>query len=190
MYLGLYFLSIIQWNATLLRIREKKIITALWNLWNERNNIREEGRRRSAELIARTTNAYVAEAESTLKSETNITVGGPARRSERWSKPQPGSLKLNCDGSLLAAWGFFIRQWWRCGLSRQRKGWSPVKRLSCRAPRLSLGNSNSYQPGHWAPHCGIRLSEGGTCDQLRWFPWYHSWTFSRGNQVSSFVFVS
>jgi len=47
------------------------IITALWNIWNERNGIREEGRWQGAEYIARSRKAYAAEAASLLKGAAN-----------------------------------------------------------------------------------------------------------------------
>lgn len=90
------------------------IIIALWNIWNERNGIREEGRWQGAEYIARSRKAYAAEAASLLKGAANTNAGGAGTRRERWSKPHLGCLKLNCNDSFLpqaksGSWGFLIR---------------------------------------------------------------------------------
>jgi ribonuclease HI len=85
-------------------------ITTLWFLWSERNTIREDGRRRTAESIARNIQAYVGEMrQAPLDAQSSS-----ARQTQHWEKPSPGVLKLNCDGSFIpgekcGGWGFLIR---------------------------------------------------------------------------------
>jgi hypothetical protein len=89
------------------------ILCSIWT-WTERNCIREEGRRRSAESLVRSIRIYADEVIRTQVQEK--------RRKEpnlaAWSRPPADYLKLNCDGSFRSAdqsgsgcWGFIIRGW-------------------------------------------------------------------------------
>ena len=81
-------------NAALVRIavlrileleEEQKllVITALWFIWQERNIIREEGRRRPVQLIARYAKTYIH--EHMLEAEREqIRASRLVRRGERW----------------------------------------------------------------------------------------------------------
>lgn len=84
-------------------------ITAIWFIWAERNQIREEGRRRSPEALVKAIKIYTNEFHQLLRHipRTN------ERRREYWSKP-PGVLKLNCDAAfqsrnMSGSWGFIVR---------------------------------------------------------------------------------
>ena len=92
--------------------RRTLMIIALWFTWNERNLIREEGRR-SPDFIAPCIKSYVVENAEILGGGAT-TVSRIPRRKEKWSKPPPGFLKLNCDASFLpssssGSWGFLIQ---------------------------------------------------------------------------------
>ena len=89
------------------------VITALWFIWQERNIIREEGRRRPVELIARYAKTYIHEHRLEAERE-QIRASRLVRRGERWQKPPVEFLKLNCDAcfkscSSSGSWGFLIR---------------------------------------------------------------------------------
>lgn len=83
------------------------MVITLWFIWQERNIVREEGRRRSAEALVRSIGCSYNEA-------IEGTGGGrPSnnRQAEKWSKPP---LKLNCDASFTpspgsGSWGFLVR---------------------------------------------------------------------------------
>lgn len=86
------------------------MLTALWFLWNERNTVREAGRWRPAETIARAIRIYVGEMAATNSAQQKK----PIRRVQRWSKPPDDFLKVNCDASFTpgdrsGGWGFLIR---------------------------------------------------------------------------------
>lgn len=66
-----------------------------------------------AELLARCIKTYADESTPALEGNSD-TVSSLPRRREKWSKPPPGSLKLNCDASFMpssssGSWGFLIR---------------------------------------------------------------------------------
>lgn len=91
---------------------QKRIIMVitLWAWWSERNKIREEGKRRPAGIIAQGIKIYAAEVLNMLP----MPKPKAPRQCERWKKPPPGILKLNCDASYMqessmGAWGFVIR---------------------------------------------------------------------------------
>jgi len=86
------------------------MIIALWFTWSERNTIREEGRRRSTQMLARCVELYAME-NAVINSKTSVR---QARQQARWSKPPTETLKINCDTSFLpdcrsGSWGFLIR---------------------------------------------------------------------------------
>lgn len=91
-------------------IRLKMVILLLWFLWSERNIIREEGRRRSAEVLGRSIRIYSDEIMKTRSEKERR----KTKAKNSWSKPPEGVLKLNCDASFAAnsqsgSWGFLIR---------------------------------------------------------------------------------
>jgi hypothetical protein len=102
--------------AFLLQQKEEiqtQMVIILWSIWTERNCIREEGRRRSAESLVRSIRIYADEVIRTQVQEK--------RRKEpnlaAWSRPPADYLKLNCDGSFRSAdqsgsWGFIIIRDW------------------------------------------------------------------------------
>jgi hypothetical protein len=86
------------------------MVVTLWAWWSERNKIREEGKRRPARVIKQNIRVYAAEILNMLQ----ISKPSSQKRRERWHKPPPGKLKLNCDvsyiyKSTMGAWGFVIR---------------------------------------------------------------------------------
>jgi hypothetical protein len=102
-------------HQMLLENEEKRCLmfTMVWYIWAERNLIREEGRRRPAEVIAHLISIYADEMKATkLPSSPHHPIVAP--RTERWKRPPEGILKLNCDASFIpgegcGGWGFFIR---------------------------------------------------------------------------------
>jgi hypothetical protein len=62
-------------TQVLLEKEEKRclIFTMLWFLWSERNFIREEGRRRPAELIAQLIRTYADEMEASKSKPGGVT---------------------------------------------------------------------------------------------------------------------
>lgn len=99
--------------AQILKKKQDKkmiMIIAMWFLWNERNAIREEGRRRTTESIARAIRSYAEE----NWAKPDIQQQGAKRGVKYWSRPQAGILKLNCDAAFnpenkSGGWGFLIR---------------------------------------------------------------------------------
>lgn len=86
------------------------MIIGLWFIWSERNLIREEGRGRSPQLLARSVELYAKE-NSLMGCEKAVKL---ARCRPQWTKPPTETLKLNCDASFLlesraGSWGFIIR---------------------------------------------------------------------------------
>jgi len=86
------------------------MVIALWIIWTERNIIREEGRRRSAQDLARCVELY---AHENLEQSKTPVVRQNCRRSH-WTKPPVDILKLNCDASFHSdsgsgSWGAPIR---------------------------------------------------------------------------------
>jgi hypothetical protein len=100
----------------ILKAKEEKkllIVIMLWFIWNERNLIREEGCRRSADYVSRCIISYADENTEMLK-ESGPTVSMSMRRREKRRKPPSDVLELNCDASFLprsssGSWGFLIR---------------------------------------------------------------------------------
>ena len=85
------------------------MVITLWYLWSKQNAVREEGRRRSSELLARSIRSYADEVIKSFipEKQTRLKV------KMRWTRP-PGVLKLNCDASFKeetasGSWGFLIR---------------------------------------------------------------------------------
>jgi hypothetical protein len=107
--------SAVEWVLQQKDPQKEQMVIILWFIWTERNMIREEGRRRSAEAIARCIEFYAFE-NANLHAKV-VASGGclPGRVTrERWTKPPDGTLKLNCDGSFLQnvktdSWRFLIR---------------------------------------------------------------------------------
>ena len=92
--------------------RRLLMIIAMWFIWHERNLIREEGSSRGAQLIARCIKSHADESVSALEVNSGAASRLPNRR-EKWSKPPPGFLKLNCDASFMpsslsGSWGFLF----------------------------------------------------------------------------------
>lgn len=89
--------------------RELMAIT-LWFLWSKRNSIKEEGRRRPAEVLAQCIEMYMHEnvqISSSTPAHSNL-------RRKKWTRPPNNVLKLNVDGSfrlenMAGSWGFLIR---------------------------------------------------------------------------------
>lgn len=71
------------------------MVIGLWFLWCERNAIREEDRRRSADCLARVIHIYAKESSGLIENDKKP----KERRRDRWKKPPAGHLKLNCDTS-------------------------------------------------------------------------------------------
>jgi hypothetical protein len=92
-----------------MRVREENrliMIILLWFLWTERNLVREQGRRRSADTLARSIRLYAAEISKQQEKESSSSV----RSKQQWSRPPEGIVKLNCDASFKAdsktgSWG-------------------------------------------------------------------------------------
>jgi len=95
-----------------MRVREDNrlnMIILLWFLWTERNLVREEGRRRSADTLARSIRLYAAEISKQQEKKSSSSV----KSKQQWSRPLEGIVKLNCDASFKAdsktgSWGFII----------------------------------------------------------------------------------
>jgi hypothetical protein len=90
--------------------KRRLIFIMMWFIWSERNLIREEGRRRPIELIARMIRSYVDELEAPNSKPGGVII----RKVKRWERPPEGMLKLNCDASFYeegnyGGWGFIIR---------------------------------------------------------------------------------
>jgi ribonuclease HI len=91
-------------------LKRELMVIALWFLWSERNSIREEGRRRPAEVLARCIEMYMHEnvqISSSTPAHSNL-------RRKNWTRPPNNVLKLNVDGSfrlenMAGSWGFLIR---------------------------------------------------------------------------------
>jgi len=86
-----------------------KMAITLWYLWSKQNAVREEGRRRSSELLARSIRSYADEVIKSFipEKQTRLKV------KRQWTRP-PGVLKLNRDASFKeetasGSWGFLIR---------------------------------------------------------------------------------
>ena len=82
----------------------------LWFVWSERNLVREEGRRRPAEIVVRAIKIYVGEMGDPPQTLQKAHV----QRVVSWPRPPEGHLKLNCDASFIpekkcGGWGFLIR---------------------------------------------------------------------------------
>lgn len=85
------------------------MVILIWSLWSERNSVREEGRQRNADTLARSIRLYAAKISKTqgggkMRTETS---------KEKWSRRPEGVLKLNYDASYLAnsntgSWGFIL----------------------------------------------------------------------------------
>ena len=87
-----------------------KMAITLWYLWSKQNAVREEGRRRSSELLARSIRSYADEVIKSFipEKQTRLKV------KMRWTRPPEGVLKLNRDASFKeetasGSWGFLIR---------------------------------------------------------------------------------
>lgn len=86
------------------------IALGMWMWWSERNKIREEGKRRPIHLIANMVEGYAGEIILSSAKEPKAA----ARRIQKWQKPAPSFLKVNCDASFHAesgngGWGYVIR---------------------------------------------------------------------------------
>ena len=64
--------------------RRLLMFITLWSLWSERNTVREEGLRRSAENVARAIQIYAGEVGATKPPKQRT----QARRMERWKRPR------------------------------------------------------------------------------------------------------
>lgn len=87
------------------------IVVAMWTWWIERNRVREGERARMPEQIAHNIIVYVAELQKVFVKEKGNVATNPI---QKWSKPTPGYLKINCDASFNpitkdGGWGFIIR---------------------------------------------------------------------------------
>ena len=99
----------------ILKLKEEQrliMVIGLWFLWSERNAIREEGCRRSAESLARGIHIYAKETADMCVKEKKP----KEKRRVRWERPPTGHLKLNCDASFKleigeGSWGFLVRDW-------------------------------------------------------------------------------
>ena len=90
--------------------KESIVHYTLWFIWSKRNFVREEGRRRPAEIVARAIKIYVGEMGDPPQTQQRAKV----QRVQRWTRPPEGHLKLNCDASFIperkcGGWGFLIR---------------------------------------------------------------------------------
>jgi hypothetical protein len=86
------------------------MVTTLWFLWTNRNVVREEGRGRRAEDLARSIRIY---ANETSQPQHPSRMVRPMQRA-RWKRPPEGFLKVNCDASFSqdlksGSWGFLTR---------------------------------------------------------------------------------
>jgi len=91
--------------------RKTLMIIALWFTWSKRNAIREEGRRRSSQLLARCVEQYAKENEFSTTTGTHL---NQIQQQRRWVRPPMDTLKLNCDPAFFAethigSWGVIIR---------------------------------------------------------------------------------
>lgn len=86
------------------------MVIGMWFIWTERNMIREEGQRRSTEMLARSIEMCAKENAVFFNKPQVQRVMHRAH----WTKPPEDVLKLNCDASFLpesraGSWGFLIR---------------------------------------------------------------------------------
>lgn len=104
-------MPIVLWNGFRTSENQRETsLSLLWFIWTERNSIREEGRRRSAAVIARCIELYMNENVQVIASGS----GRVMQCRQRWVRPPEDVLKINCDGSFhqsekAGSWGFLIR---------------------------------------------------------------------------------
>ena len=77
--------------------RWQLMFITLWFIWSERNLVREEGRRRPAEIVVRAIKIYVGEMNDPPQMQQRAQV----QRVVSWARPPEGHLKLNCDASFI-----------------------------------------------------------------------------------------
>jgi hypothetical protein len=127
------------------------MIITMWQLWTERNLIREEGRRRGAEFLFSHISLYAKEINDMKEGG----VGPAPRRPAKWAKPLIGILKLNCDASYIlgsgsGSWGFVIRD--SDGdtvITGRGKVEHLLNAFSCRIDCLPPRTSDCHQSGYW-----------------------------------------
>jgi hypothetical protein len=91
-------LDTVEFNLLSTEYKKLVMTTTLWYIWSERNLIREEGKRQSIELLARSVEIYVKEMRDAATA-TTVTAVSRARRAAQWVRSPRGTLKINCDGS-------------------------------------------------------------------------------------------
>jgi len=144
--------------------RRLLMFITLWFLWTERNIVREEGCRRSAETITRAIQIYAGE-----WGETNISHSGAP------GSGAPGATlgKATRRTSKSKLWCFPHTGWvaWRMGIFDQGKRWrSCAKRLGAcksfaecllgRDDCLPAGCPSGLQFGNWSLDSGNGCAQG------------------------------
>ncbi|TVU25790.1 hypothetical protein EJB05_28299, partial [Eragrostis curvula] len=94
----------------ILKLKEEKkiqVICLLWTWWSERNRIREGENRRTVANLAHGIHIYSLEILRVLEKEKKPR----SKSTSRWTRPDTGVLKINCDASIMAVsgtggWGY------------------------------------------------------------------------------------
>jgi len=92
------------------KLPQLTLVIRMWMWWSERNRIGEDGKRRPDHVIVKLIEGYLGELAQ-LSAKTARTM---PRIIQRWQKPAPNFLKINCDASFRketgeGGWGFIIR---------------------------------------------------------------------------------
>lgn len=82
------------------------LITTAWDIWNNRNNIRQGATSKAASVIVNDAHQYIANYRKAANPHLPRQVTAPP---ESWKPPPPEWYKVNVDGAVFA-------ETWQCGL--------------------------------------------------------------------------
>nr|POF07304.1 hypothetical protein CFP56_45445 [Quercus suber] len=89
-----FVIMVEKWDTTTV----EKIIMIAWEVWSNRNRIRNGEKGKSREAMVDSSLDYLREYQ--ICSEKPATI--PIREQPRWRPPQQGSYKVNVDGAVFA----------------------------------------------------------------------------------------